>query len=190
MPPELLSATQRQSIETCASQLIANQPDWPFLDRTVAQIYGLSELDQQTIADTLVTRAPFASVRNHAAKAVTPEEAEIFRAHLQQELENVLATNGHRVAVHLVDTSDQKLPWRFLGITLNDRPIPADLPSRWMDHADDLAVSRITVIDPHEPCLAVGLLNRYRYWTRTQARLLASDLLWQHGALLEARAGR
>jgi hypothetical protein len=160
------------------------------LDEVVAKIYGLNELDQQTIADTLATRAPFAAVRNHAGQAVSQQESEAFRADLETELCNVLAASGHQVAVRLLGGTDRHLPWRFLGISLNGRPIPPDLPARWVDFADDLAASRITLIDASEPCLAVGLLDRYRYWTPTQARLLASDLLWQHGALLEERARR
>ncbi|KFB16595.1 hypothetical protein PGPR2_01195 [Pseudomonas aeruginosa PGPR2] len=56
-----------------------------------------------------------------------------------------------------------------------------------MEYADDLAVSRITIIDEQKSTVTVGLLNRYRYWTPTQARLLASDIIWQNGAMLEAR---
>ncbi|WP_223296666.1 HsdM family class I SAM-dependent methyltransferase [Thiorhodovibrio frisius] len=188
--PEELDEEQRSAINTCAAQLLANRPDWPQLDRTVARLYGLSELDQQTIADTLATRAPFAAVKSHAGQAVTQQEAKTFRAHLETELGNVLAASGHRVAVSLLESTDRSLPWRFLGVSLNGRPIQPDLPARWIDAADDLAASRITLIDAHEPCLAVGLLDRYRYWTPTQARLLASDLLWQHGALLEERANQ
>lgn len=188
--PELLSHEVRQAVEASASSLIAKQPNWGLLDDVTAKIYGLNNLDQQTIADTLATRAPFATARKHASRAITRLEAEAFRAHLETELDSVLAANGHRVSVSLLGGMDQRLPWRFLGISLNGRPIPPSLPTRWIDAADDLAASRITLIDAQEPCMAVGLLNRYLYWTPTQARLLASDLLWQHGALLEERALR
>lgn len=190
VPPGKLGKDHRQAIDTCASKLIANQPDWPELDRTVAQIYGLSKRDQQTIADTLSTRAPFAAAKKRAIKSVTLKEAELFRARLETELANVLSASGHRVQVSLPTSPDKHLPWRFLAISLNDRPMPPNLPARWIEQADDLAASRITLIDAHEPCLTVGLLDRYRYWTPTQARLLASDLLWQHGTMLEERARR
>ena len=189
-PLEKLSQKERAAIQVSAEGLLNDKPDWDFLDGAVARLYGLSELDQQTIADTLSTRAPFATVRNHAGKAITAQEAETFRVHLETELGNVLAASGHRVMVSLLGNAAQHLPWRFLGVSLNDRPIPHGLPTLWLDAADDLAASRITLVDAREPCLAVGLLDRYRYWTPTQARLLASDLLWQHGALLEERAGR
>lgn len=190
IPPEKLAKKYRQAIDACAEKLIANQPDWPELDRTVAQFYGLSERDQQTIADTLSTRAPFAAAKNCAIKSVTQKEAELFRSRVETELVNVLSASGHRVQVRLTNCPDRHLPWRFLSIALNGRPTSPELPTRWVEQADDLAASRITLIDAHEPCLTVGLLDRYRYWTPTQARLLASDLLWQHGAMLEERTRR
>ncbi len=188
VPPESLSIDDRYSIENCALGLISNQPDWVQLDKVVAQIYGLNKSDQQTIADTLSTRAPFAAAKKRAAKSVTHEEAEIFRARLELELSNILAAGGHRVHTRLLTLPDKHLPWRFIAISLSELPASPPLPARWIEQADDLAASRITVIDAHEPRITIGLLDRYRYWTQTQARLLASDLLWQHGAILEGRA--
>lgn len=186
--PESLDPEQRRAIAACADALLANEPDWPTLDRTVAGLYGLSGRDQQTMADTVATRAPFARVRKHAAAPATSTEKELFRARLETELASVLGAGGHRVRVDLLDSTDSHLPWRLIGVALDGRPLPPELPARWFAAADDLAASRITVVDAREPCLVVGLLDRYRYWTQTQARLLASDLLWQYGALLEERA--
>jgi hypothetical protein len=185
--PESLGREQRRAIDACADALLANEPDWTELDRTVASLYGLSGRDQQTIADTVATRAPFARVRKRAAAPAKWPEKEIFRARLETELGGVLAAGGHRVRVDLLDSADNRLPWRLLGVAVDGRPLPPDLPTRWIDAANDLAASRITVLDAREPCLVVGLLDRYRYWTQTQARLLASDLLWQYGAVLEGR---
>jgi SAM-dependent methyltransferase len=186
--PESLDREQHRAIDACADALLADQPDWPELDRTVASLYGLSGRDQQTIADTVATRAPFARVRKRTAAPATSPEKEIFRARLETELDSVLTAGGHRVRVDLLDPIDKRLPWCLLGVSVDGRPLPPDLPARWIEAADDLAASRITVLDAREPCLVVGLLDRYRYWTQTQARLLASDLLWQYGAVLEGRA--
>jgi len=186
--PEFLDPEQRRAIDACADALLADEPNWPELDRTVASLYGLAGRDQQAMADTVATRAPFARVRKRAAAPATSPEKEIFRARLETELDSVLAAGGHRVRVDLLDPIDKRLPWCLLGVSVDGRPLPPDLPARWIAAANDLAASRITVLDAREPCLVVGLLDRYRYWTQTQARLLASDLLWQHGAVLEGRA--
>lgn len=186
--PESLNREQRRAIDACADALLADEPDWPELDRTVAGLYGLSGRDQQTIADTVATHAPFARVRKRAAEPATLPEKEIFRARLETELGSVLAARGHRVRVDLLDPIYKSLPWGLFGVSVDGRLLPPDLPARWIEAADDLAASRITLLDAREPCLVVGLLDRYRHWTQTQARLLASDLLWQYGAVLEGRA--
>jgi hypothetical protein len=87
-----------------------------------------------------------------------------------------------------VESAEKGLPWRFLGISLDGHPPPEVLPKLWLERIDNLAASRITIVDASAPTLTIGLLNRYRYWTETQARLLASDLIWQYGAQLEERA--
>jgi hypothetical protein len=114
---------------------------------------------------------------------------EEFRIRLQDELSSVLSAGGH--SVHVAQLPDAgHLPWKFIAISLDKQALPQTAPPTWVEQADDLAVSRITIVDAHLPLIVVGLLDRCRYWTQTQARLLASDILWQYGALLEERAGR
>ncbi|MEO9510456.1 MAG: hypothetical protein ABJG28_14815, partial [Nonlabens ulvanivorans] len=59
----------------------------------------------------------------------------------------------------------------------------------WLTFADDYAVSRVTIADEINQTVIVGLLDRYRYWTPTQAKMLATDIIWQYGALLEGIDG-
>lgn len=183
--PEDLSSKQRQSIEICAQQLIDNQPDWPMLDRTVAQLYGLSSADQQVVSDTLAINAPYASARDRGLARVTEEQAKKFIARLEKELAGAFGAGGHRVQVQALSTVSEALPWRFFSIALEGAPPPPELPVQWIDQAGDLGVSRITLLSADQPSLIVGLLNRYRYWTQSQARLLASELIWEFGAQLE-----
>jgi hypothetical protein len=188
VPPKHLSDEQCHIVEKCAEQLTFNRPDWDLLDRTVAEIYGLTPLDQQTITDTLATRAPFASARKRAQQPVSDQEARRFCDRVEKELAAAFEAGGHRVHLRLVESAEKGLPWRFLGISLDGHPPPEVLPKLWLERIDNLAASRITIVDASAPTLTIGLLNRYRYWTETQARLLASDLIWQYGAQLEERA--
>ena len=107
---------------------------------------------------------------------------------MEAELAPAFGAGGYRVRVGTINACEAGLPWRFIGLALQSRPLPATLPTRWLEHVDDLAASRITILDACEPSLTIGLLDRYQYWTPTQARLLASDLIWQYGAQLEERA--
>ncbi len=185
--PEQLDANTRKRVDRCVAGLLAGKPDWLELDITVAAIYGLGHFDQETIRDALTTRSPFPAVRKFASDPVGTDAVEQFSSRLAQELSGVLGASGHQVHVRQF-VGDRKLPWKFIAVSLGHCSLPEELPSAWISHADDLAVSRITIIDSHRPLVVVGLLDRRRYWTPTQARLLASDILWEHGALLEERA--
>ncbi|MBS1161638.1 MAG: hypothetical protein H6R15_4057 [Proteobacteria bacterium] len=185
--PAYLDASDRNRIDRCAASLLARQPGWTELDRTVGAIYGLGQYDQETICDALATRSPFPAIKKFASSPVSRLEAEQFCTRLADELSGVLTASGYQVHVRQL-AGDDRLPWRFIALSLGPCTLPGALPSAWITHADDLAVSRITIIDAHLPVVIVGLLDRHRYWTPTQARLLASDILWEHGALLEERA--
>jgi len=187
--PECFNASCREQIDRCAAALLDRQPDWSELDRTVAAIYGLGHFDQETICDALATRSPFPAIKKFASNPVSRYEAEQFLTRLAEELSSVLAASGYQVHVQQL-AGDSRLPWKFIAVSLGQCTLPEVLPPTWIKHADDLAVSRITVVDAHQPLIVIGLLNRHRYWTHTQARLLASDILWAHGALLEERAKR
>ncbi len=189
VPLAALSPTMRSNVEACASALLDNQPDWEKLDTTIASIYGLGRYDQEVITDTLTTRAPFSKAKKLAATPCLKSQSENFCARVQKELSSVLSMNGY--VVHVAQFPDKsRSPWKFIAVSLGEQALPETLPSTWVEYADDLAVSRITIVDDARPLIIVGLLDRYRYWTQTQARLLSSDILWQYGALLEERAGR
>ncbi len=187
--PEKLSQTERALIEQSADGLVRNKPDWKALDQAVQKIYGLGSLDAEAVADALATRSPFPKAKKLACAPVSSKSAESFCKRLQTELVSVLGANGHHVNVQML-ADHAHLPWKFIALSLDAHALPTTPPRNWIEHADDLAVSRITIIDAQRPLIVIGLLNRFRYWTQTQARLLASDILWEHGATLEERASR
>lgn len=189
IPPEKLSQAERSLVEHAADGLVRNQPDWQELDRTVQKIYGMGPLDAEAMADALSTRSPFPAAKKLANAPVLPKWTERFCTRLEKELLNVLGANGHQVHVQLL-SDHANLPWKFIAISLDTQAPPTTPPTNWIEHADDLAVSRITIIDVQRPLIVIGLLDRSRYWTQTQARLLASDIVWEHGAMLEERAKR
>lgn len=189
IPPSELSPSIRTLVEDAATSLLTNQPDWHALDRTVHKLYGLSNLDAEVIEDTLSTRSPFPAAKKLASASVTQGLVSRYCTRVQKELSGVLKASG--LQVHVQSLPEQKdLPWKFIAVSLGPQAPTPTLPNHWIEQADDLAVSRITVIDSERPCLVIGLLNRSRYWTPTQARLLASDIIWEHGAMLEERATR
>ena len=187
--PEKLSPAERALVEHAADGLVRNKPDWQELDRTVHKIYGMGPLDAEAMADALSTRSPFPAAKKLACAPVLSKWTERFCTRLQKELLGVLGASGHQVHVQLL-SDHAHLPWKFIAVSLDAQALPTTPPANWVEHADDLAVSRITIIDARRPLIIIGLLDRFRYWTPTQARLLASDLIWEHGAILEERAKR
>lgn len=187
--PEKLSRAERALVEQAADGLVSDKPNWKELDRTVQKIYGIGPLDAEAVADALSTRSPFPAAKKLACAPVLPDWTERFCTRLQKELIGVLGANGHQVHVQML-SDHAHLPWKFIAVSLDAQALPTTPPANWIEHADDLAVSRITIIDAQRPLIVIGLLDRSRYWTPTQARLLASDIIWEHGATLEERAGR
>jgi len=188
VPPENLSHAVRASIESAASNLTIDQPNWEELDKAVLMLYGLGKRDAEVIRDTLSTRSPFPISKKIALTPASAEQGKLFCTRVENELANVLGTNDKKVSVKFLPNKT-KLPWKFISISLGEESL-ATLPSEWIEQADNLAVSRLTIIDEQKASITIGLLDRYRYWTQTQARLLASDIIWQHGALLEERSKR
>lgn len=189
IPPNQLSPSARATVEEAATGLLNKQPDWQALDRAVQKIYGLGPLDAEAIADALSTRSPFPAAKKLASASVSSQWVSRFCTRLQRELAGVSAASGLQVNVQTL-SEHAALPWKFISVSVGPQASPPTLPTHWIEQADDLAVSRITLIDAERPLLVIGLLNRSRYWTPTQARLLASDIVWEHGAMLEERAGR
>lgn len=185
--PEELTQDERALVDQATTSLLNNQPDWQALDRTVQKIYGLGPLDAEAIADALSTRSPFPAAKKLAAAPVASTWVARFCSRLQKELADVSDASGLRFNVQTLP-DHAALPWKFIAVSVGPQTSPPTLPTHWMEQADDLAVSRITLIDAERPLLVIGLLNRSRYWTPTQARLLASDIVWEHGAMLEERA--
>lgn len=185
--PETFNEEQRQNFENVAETLINNEPDWDALDQVVFQTYRLSKSDSELVLDTLATRSPFSKSIKRGLTRVSYAEEKHFRELLCSHLNRVLERVNVKVHVESLKNKAQ-LPWLFLKISSSDVYSEVDnsgIPSEWLSFANDFSVSRITLSDIQDRSVTVGILNRYRYWTPTQARMLATDIIWQFGAMLE-----
>lgn len=188
IPPEELSLKQRKLIEKCAEKLIDGDPDWETIDRTIASLYGLADSDCQVITEVLAFNSPYAAARSKSLDEVSKEQVIKYLSNLQSELSSVFSAGGHSVLVQELDNPYERLPWKFFTITLDGADSSHALPINWINCAHDLGASRITLIDSSSSCLTVGLLNLCRYWMPSNARLVASDILWEFGVRLEENA--
>lgn len=53
--------------------------------------------------------------------------------------------------------------------------------------ADTLSSSEIVYWDEQTDCLFVGRLNQARYWSTSQARLVARRIIWDHVEFLSGK---
>ena len=94
---------------------------------------------------------------------------------------------GRQLFVNVHD-GDENSTFRFLTLSVDEgKTVSSDsLRKIVIDLANRTGASIIIQID--DAGLIVGVLNQYRYWTRSRARLLAADIL--HGYFTAFEEGK
>jgi len=188
--PEKLSPAQKNRIANLAEILIdePSSPPWEEIDELIAEIYGLNRWDRQVIDDSLTMDLPDGA--EESKQAATPcalNQKEIFKNTLHASMEPFFSVTGRELSISLCNNGNTK-PWVFIDIDISGQlqRVSDDLSPNILAKANDLMVSRIIQTwENHQGCLRVGILDQARYWTATQARLLAADLLRNYGHQLE-----
>ena len=166
---------------------------WAHVDSWVASLYGLRQRDLQIIADTLRFNLPFS--KNKKAAQVRPSKKDIsaFRQTLAAELKPWAKRSG--VSIRVTDVSQPPTsPWGILrvGFQENSSQQTTEIgPADWtkvIRIADQIAATEILIPDQDKRCLWIGRLNKARYWSRSQARLVARRIIWDHIDMLGSRA--
>lgn len=191
VPLDQLRQEQLEQIARLANQMIdetLSSSPWAEIDELIDKIYGLNYLDRQVIEDTLDTCLPDGTTEaKQASNPSSQEQKERFKNALLASMEPFFSVTGRMLRVSICD-NDVTKPWAFIDIDAISQPqlAPEELPINILEKADDLMVSRIIQTwENHPGRLRIGILDQVRYWTPTQARLLASDLLRNYGHKLE-----
>lgn len=159
--------------------LRSSEKTWDDVDRWVAELYGLGPIDLQIISDTLALNLPFAETKSAAQARPDPKTTADFCTLLQNELEPWAKRFNAQVGVSMVSNRPTS-PW--LGLRLHTGPSTpdADVERDWeglLAMADATAASEMVVKD-RSGGLLIGRLAQERYWSKTQARLLAQHIIW------------
>jgi hypothetical protein len=163
--------------------------DWPEIDRWVSKLYGLGKHDLQVIADTLEFNLPFAENKRRAQELPSSSEIKVFCDVLREELAPWCKRFESSVAIASL-LQPSTAPWLALELKVSKssstEPFP---PSDWqglLHVATETAASEVIVQkEPDE--LLIGRLAQRRYWTKTQARLLAQRIVWAHIDVLKGQ---
>mgnify|MGYP001331815984 CR=1 FL=1 len=180
---------QCDEIEALYEALRGNEITWDVVDNWVAKLYGLGPRDLQVISDTLEFGLPFARNKREAQAAPTPEEKVHFCKVLTEELDPWCERLGSKVHVHLIDQPNIS-PWAGLEISTTASGPDVSSISDWeglLRAADDAAASEMMLLNGLDRML-VGRLSQRRYWSETQARLLAQRIVWSHVDFLQGAA--
>lgn len=180
IPLSNLTASQQDRFKALAEQLKSSAHSFRELNTLVAEIYGLSDYDEELVSDALQFENPYLSskLRAHAsfeADATCVQEFASTLAAIVNELEDAVVTGSPCVL-----NPGGDLAWQFIRLTVGDqtsfdrqhvRVLLRQLP-------DTLMSSEIRLQLGCGDWL-VGRLRQRRYWSRSQARLLALDLIDQ-----------
>jgi hypothetical protein len=165
---------------------------WARVDAWVASLYGLRQRDLQVLEDTLKYNLPFSANRNAAQAPPTQPETAAFRDALVAELEPWARRVNKEIAavnVNLPITS----PWGLVRVGTGGGSSKSAEDHHWPEVlriADRLAATEVIYPNPTDGCLWVARLNQARYWSQSQARLLARRIAWEHVEFLLGLEGR
>jgi len=181
---DALSPTTREEIFRLFERLRTNEVSWQDVDEWVARLYGLGARDLQVISDTLAYNLPFSENKHRAQSLPRLEDRARFCEVLAKELLPWCERFGSSLVVRPMSQPSAS-PWH--GIELRVGTTQAISESDWeglLRAADEVMSSEI-LIRTDGNGLLIGRLAQQRYWSETQARLLAQRIIWSHLDILK-----
>ena len=187
-----LETFQRSEIEVLIEGLHSGKATWDDVDEWVMRLYGLGQRDLQVIFDTLKFNLPFAENKNNAQAKPNRDEIERFCEVLRDELKPWCRRFGSELIIRHISMPPLS-PWQAITIRRvqdereSSESVPGEDCIKLLNVAEDFAASEI-LVDNEPQELLVGRLAQNRYWSETQARLLAQRIAWLHIELLKRHA--
>jgi hypothetical protein len=184
-----LDSPQREQIDSLF-EAVANEDTesaWERVDDWAATLYGLRKRDLEVISDTLKFNLPFAANRKAAQTPPTSPEVDVFCKTISSELNPLARRFGKKITAVRVDVLIAS-PWEVVRLStepISESPEMDEWPEI-LRIADQNAATEVIYPDPAQHCLWLARLGQARYWSRSQARLVARRVAWEHmGALLD-----
>ncbi|HUS12651.1 MAG TPA: N-6 DNA methylase, partial [Pyrinomonadaceae bacterium] len=191
IPVDSLGPEQRQAVMNLSKRLVEEDKSaFPEIDSFFGQLYHLDKLDFEVIDDTVAVEWPFDHARKTACRIPTPMEREGFRRRLESVIRPFFRVLGKEPQVIAWKPNDKflrdKSPFGIILISERGK-VTAGPDSFFHDLilglADDTGTT--SIIEHVEGGLLVGILNQYRYWTPSRARLLGAQIVRQYMEFFE-----
>jgi hypothetical protein len=185
IPFDDLGTDMRNEVDVLFDGVVSgdNEQNWSRVDEWVARLYGLLESDLQVIEDTLHFDLPYAA--NWEAAQSPPQHAQT--ATFCETLAASFAPWAEKGGIR-VDVRPQSLPaispWQLVRVQTRQPGTPESAAALdWtavLNVADHLGATEVLYPDEQTDCLWVARLAQARYWSQSQARLLARRIVWEH----------
>lgn len=180
--------SQRTEAVQLFERLRTGNASWDVADAWVARLYGLGARDLQVISDTLAFNLPFAENKRQAQQPPSTEDKARFCDVLAGELVPWCQRFGTSLAVTPMSQPADS-PWSGVAVQTGTtrETIPASDWAGMLRAADETASSEV-LVHANNRGLLIGRLAQQRYWSDTQARLLAQHIIWSHLGVLKGQA--
>lgn len=175
-PWRSLSASERRQALSLSERLERGSTGLQVeIDEFVFSLFGLSDVHRDAVRDTLETTFPTTDSKQRALLRTTNENRLRFVDVCRDALQGLVEASRLRAEVRELPSDTGR--WRMLQVDVWPSNMPA--PSRAefsartiLEAADGASASLVTIrVDPERTLVAI--LDSYRYWTPTRARLLA-----------------
>ncbi|MFT2095120.1 HsdM family class I SAM-dependent methyltransferase [Acidiphilium multivorum] len=183
-----LPSDRRGEIHQLFDGLRVSGMSWDDVDRWVAELYGLGASDLQIISDTLTYNLPFADTKIAAQAPPQAKVIENFCSLLQDELAPWAKRFNRPLTVRMVATRPTS-PWMSLVLQAGTDSPASRVQQDWeaLLSVADAATATEMIIEDGSEALLVSRLAQSRYWSETQARLMAQHIIWSHLDFLKGR---
>ncbi len=182
IPYDGLPKIQKEKMQAIYNRFKHN-PDRKSLNKWTFSLYGLNVYEQEVIKDTLDVSLPGRTARKNAQKEVRRGDIERFH----DSLSKTLIPYRMKIQPDTIEFNS----WKFITISRQGNtddsillPERGDISKAAIyKMAEDVGASKILI--PRDDCIHIGLLNQYRYWTPSRARLLALQLLEEYSEFFQ-----
>lgn len=188
VPLESLTVEQISKVRELAERLENGDASvFQAIDTFFGRLYLLTKRDLQVITDTLSVRNPHDELGVRGSTSPEPLEVKDFISEIRKAILPFAKKVDLDVQVTAHSGQPENNAFRFLSVSITENHAPAipDVQRLMLQLADRTGASQI--INQHDEGLLIGILNQYRYWTKSRARLLAADILRDHFARFEER---
>ena len=186
IPIERLSHEQRDVIQALSGRLLqGDRRVFGEIDSFFSALYGLDKLDLEVMRDTLEVCLPYDKSRERACQRPNRTEQDRFRRRLERLLRPFFEVVGEEPVVsswkpEVVGRNDE-MPFGVMLIGKKGQP-QAEPDALFRDEVLPLAneTGASQIFQRTDGGLLVAILNQYRYWTPSRARLCAAEILRYH----------